>query len=97
MIVEAVRTDSYGGSLAPAYREHSRYKCVHCDTTYEYVVHAEAGEWDAIADPLPVHFELLSDRIDSGHANGHKHLAIATDGVRSWSPQQQPAKLAWAQ
>ena len=95
MIVEAVRTDSYGGSLAPAYREHSRYKCVHCDTTYEYIIDAVEGEFDALSDSVPVHFEMLSDRIDQGHALGHIHTIIQTDGTRCWSPQQQAAILAW--
>ena len=97
MIVEAVRSDSFAGSTQLIPRERSRYKCASCDVTYEYIVHAEPGEWDAIADPLPVHFELLSDRVDSGHTNGHQHIAMATDGVRSWSPQQQEATLAWTQ
>ena len=95
MIVEAIRSDSFGGSTQLIPRERTRYKCASCDVTYEYLVHAYAGEWDAIANPLPVHFESLSDRVDTGHTNGHRHIAIATDGVRSWSPQQQAEGLAW--
>jgi hypothetical protein len=38
---------------------------------------------------------MLSDRIDQGHALGHIHTIIQTDGTRCWSPQQQAAILAW--
>ena len=98
VIVEAIRTDVYSGSYELEYARHSQYACSNCGKNYEFVVHAAEGEYQALADPIPPHFDLLSDRVDADHGEGHDALTFHTDGVRVWNPLKpvRPAQLAWS-
>jgi hypothetical protein len=84
VIVEAIRSDLFTGPQTLKFRKHSRYKCDFCEVTYEYIVHAHEGEWEALADPVPQHFNQLADRIDQGHATGHPDPVLQSDGRIVW-------------
>ncbi len=85
----------YTGSAELVYGQHSRYKCTHCQVTYEYLVHAEPGEYEKASDPVPPHFELLSEIIDADHDSGHKSPVFQSNGRSVWNPMGKPAELAW--
>ncbi len=79
----------YRTPSALEYARHSRYACVRCGKAYELCVQADAGEFEALADPVPPHFDLLQEQINAEHPS-HPAPRYLTDGVRVWEPDPLP-------
>lgn len=86
MIVEAIREDLFSGPKERIYTKRSGFQCPLCSVSYELVIHAEEGEYEALADPLPPHLDLIADVVEADHGKDHAILGFLTDGVRHWSP-----------